>query len=175
MSNIFRKHGSRGFTLVEIMIVVAIIALIAAIAIPNLLRARHNANETAAIGNTKTLVDALESFRANQTPTSYPGAGVTSGGVAVAGLAGLANTNPPYIDAILAAGQRQGYNFTYTAGAVRVVTLGGANFNVYDTYTLTSVPVTVGTTGTRRFFVDQTGVIRVNDAGAATAASTPLE
>lgn len=169
------KRGARGFTLVEIMIVVAIIALIAAIAIPNLLRARHNANETAAIGNTKTVVDAMESFRANQAPTSYPGAGVTSGGVAVTGLAGLSTTNPPYIDAILAGGTRQGYTFTYTPGAARVVTLGGTNFNVYDTYTLTAAPVTVGTTGTRRFFVDQSGVIRVNDTGAATVASTPLE
>ena len=172
--SIYRK-GSKGFTLVEIMIVVAIIALIAAIAIPNLLRARHNANETAAIGNMKTLVDALESFRANQAPTTYPGAGVTSGGVAVAGLAGLANTNPPYIDGVLAGGTRQGYTFTYTPPAARVVAIGGQNFNVYDTYTLTATPVTVGTTGTRQFFVDQSGVIRVNDTGVATAASTPLE
>ncbi len=172
--SIYRK-GVKGFTLVEIMIVVAIIALIAAIAIPNLLRARHNANETAAIGNTKTLVDALESFRANQAPTSYPGAGVTSGGVAVTGLAGLANTNPPYIDAVLAGGTRQGYTFTYTPPAARVVAIGGQNFNVYDTYTLTAAPLTVGTTGTRRFFVDQSGVIRVNDVGAATVASVPLE
>ena len=169
------KKREKGFTLVEIMIVVAIITLIAAIAIPNLLRARHNANETAAIGNTKTLVDALESFRANQAPTTYPGAGVTSGGVAVAGLAGLANTNPPYIDAVLAGGTRQGYTFTYTPPAARVVAIGGVNFNVYDTYTLTATPVTVGTTGTRRFFVDESGVIRVNDIGAATAASVPLE
>ena len=172
--SIYRK-GAKGFTLVEIMIVVAIIALIAAIAIPNLLRARHNANETAAIGNMKTLVDSLESFRANQAPTSYPGAGVTSGGVAVTDLTGLAVTNPAYIDAVLASGTRQGYTFTYTPGAARVVSLGGQNFNAYDTYTLTATPVTVGTTGTRRFFVDSTGVIRSNDTGAATAVSTPLE
>ncbi len=168
-------NKAKGFTLVEIMIVVAIIALIAAIAIPNLLRARHNANETAAIGNLKTLVDSLESFRANQAPTTYPGAGVTSGGTAVTDLSGLANTNPPYIDAVLASGIRQGYTFTYTPGVARVVALGGQNFNAYDTYTCTATPVTVGVTGTRRFFVDSTGVIRSNDTGAATAASTPLE
>ncbi len=171
----FYRHRAGGFTLVEIMIVVAIIALIAAIAIPNLLRARHNANETAAIGNLKTLVDSLESFRSNQSPTSYPGAGVTSGGVAVTGIGNLDDTNPPYIDGVLASGTRQGYTFTFTPGAVRVVTLAGTDFNVYDTYTLTAVPVTVGTTGTRRFFVDQSGVIRVNQAGAATVASVPLE
>ncbi len=169
------RHDTKGFTLVEIMIVVAIIALIAAIAIPNLLRARHNANETAGIASMRTLVSALESFRANQTPVTYPGAGVTSGGVAVTGIGNLDDTVPAYIDGVLAGGQTQGYNFTFTPGAVRVVTLGGTNYNVYDTYTLTAVPVTVGTTGTRRFFVDGTGVIRVNDTGAATAASPPLE
>ena len=165
-----------GFTLVEIMIVVAIIALIAAIAIPNLLRARHNANETAAIGNMKTLVDALESFRANQTPTTYPGVGVNSGGIAVTGIGNLDDLNPPYIDGVLASGQRQGYNFTFTPGAVRVVTLGGVAFNVYDTYTLIALPVIRNTTGTRSFFVDQSGVIRARQAaGNPTVADPPLE
>ena len=166
---------SKGFTLVEIMIVVAIIALIAAIAIPNLLRARHNANETAGIASLRTLVSSLESFRANQTPVTFPGAGVTSGGVAVTGIGNLDDTVPAYIDGVLAAGQKQGYNFTYTPGAVRTVTLGGTTFNVYDTYTLTAAPITVGTTGTRRFFVDQSGVIRSNDTAAATVASPPIE
>lgn len=169
------SRKSKGFTLVEIMIVVAIIALIAAIAIPNLLRARHNANETAAIGNLKTLVDSLESFRANQAPTTYPGAGVVSGAIAVTNLAGLANTVPPYIDAVLASGTRQGYTFTYTAGPVRVVAINGVNFNVYDTYTLVVNPVTPGTTGTRGFFVDQSGVIRVAPVAPAGAGSVPLE
>ena len=172
---IFSRKGSKGFTLVEIMIVVAIIALIAAIAIPNLLRARHNANETAAIGNMKTLVDSLESFRANQAPTTYPGANVVSGVVAVTNLAGLANTVPPYIDAVLASGQRQGYTFTYTAGAVRNVVIQGQNFSVYDTYTLAADPITPGTTGTRGFFVDQSGVIRVAPVAPANANSVPLE
>src|SRR3989338_6697205 len=82
------RREAKGFTLVEIMIVVAIIALIAAIAIPNLLRARHNANQTVAVGNMKTLSTALESFRAAQTPKSYPDA--------AGGLGALSLAAPPY-------------------------------------------------------------------------------
>ena len=145
------RRGARGFTLVEIMIVVAIIALIAAIAIPNLLRARHNANEGAAIGNMHALVSAMESFRANQTPPTYP-----------ATLAALSAAVPPYVDAVLAGGVRQGYTFTYA-----LVTAA--------TYTLTGTPVTAGVTGTRGFWSDESGVMRVSATGAPTAASPPLE
>jgi len=151
------RRGAKGFTLVEIMIVVAIIALIAAIGIPNLLRARHNANEGAAIGNMHTLVSSMESWRANQAPTSYP--------TAAQGLAALSAANPPYIDAVLSTGTRQGYTFTYT--------FGNAN-----AYTLSAAPVTPNVTGTLTFFTDQSGVLRVNAAGTtpATLANTvPLD
>jgi type IV pilus assembly protein PilA len=127
------RLGKRGFTLVEIMIVVAIIALLAAIAIPNLLRARHNANEAAAIATLRTISTAQESYRAAQNPPTY------------ATLAQLADAVPPYIDDTLAAGEKQGYNFAVVAGA--------------NTYSATATPQVVGTTGTRNFSVSQTGVI----------------
>ena len=151
---LFRNR--KGFTLVEIMIVVAIIALLAAIAIPNLLRARHNANETAAIGAMRTLLTAVESFRAAQTPPTYP-----------ANLAALSAAVPPYVGGTLAAAvnpgtARQGYFYTYA--------LTNAN-----AFTLQGTPATVGTTGTRRFFVDQSGVIRANAAGAANAGSPEIQ
>lgn len=176
----FYRHRAFGFTLVEIMIVVAIIALIAAIAIPNLLRARHNANETAAIGNMKTIVNAMEEFRSNLSPTTYPGPGVVTGGKAAALLSDLALLNPAYIDPVLAGGLRQGYAFTYTQGAVRVVKVTIApgvtkTFNVYDTYTLNVDPINVNVTGTRRFFVNETGVLRVNELAKAGALDVPLE
>lgn len=136
----FKSGKARGFTLVEIMIVVAIIALIAAIAIPNLLRARHNANETAAIGTTRTLSTALESFRAAQTPPSYP-----------ALLTELSDADPQYVPAELTDGTNQGYDFTY----VQVSD---------DQFTVTADPTTAGVTGTRVFFVDETGVLRLDDA-----------
>jgi prepilin-type N-terminal cleavage/methylation domain-containing protein len=132
-----KRLGKKGFTLVEIMIVVAIIALLAAIAIPNLLRARHNANESAAIGSLRTLSSSEESYRANQNPVTYG---------SLANLLAPPRGGPPYIDAILAGGAKQGYNFAMTTLTT-------------NTYTITATPQAPGQTGTRTFTVDQTGVI----------------
>ena len=143
-----RLRKMAGFTLVEIMIVVAIISLLAAIAIPNLLRARHNANEAASIGALRTISTACESFRSAQTPPTYP-----------ANLAALSGAVPPYIDAGLAgataaATARQGDFYTY------------ARVNA-NQFTCTASPAVTGTTGTRIFFVDESGVIRLNNAAGA--------
>lgn len=157
----FYKKGSKGFTLVEIMIVVAIIALLAAIAIPNLLRARHNANETAAIGAMRTISTACESYRAAQTPPAYP---------PNLGVLGVTSplTGPAYIPAALAGAtfpgaSRQGYWYSYVNNAFA------------GTYTLQGTPQTIGTTGTRRFYVDQTGVIRANPTGPAGPFSAEIQ
>ena len=143
-----KLRRSHGFTLVEIMIVVAIISLLGAIAIPNLLRARHNANEAAAIAALRTISTACESFRSAQTPPTYP-----------ANLAALSGATPPYIDAGLAgataAGSaRQGYFYTY------------ARTNA-NQFTCTASPAVSGTTGTRVFFVNESGVIRLTNAAGA--------
>lgn len=148
--SVYRRHRAGGFTLVEIMIVVAIIALIAAIAIPNLLRARHNANEGAAIGNMHTVVSAIEQFRSASAPPTYP-----------ANWAALAGANPPYFDPVLQTGTKQGYTFTYVLVSA-------------DQYTLNANPVTPNVTGTRGFFADESGVIRAAAVAPANASSPPL-
>lgn len=91
----------KGFTLVEIMIVVAIIALLAAIAIPNLLRARVNASEAAAQTTLKTMSTACESYAAANAGT-YPT------------ITDLMNASPAYLNENYCTGTLQGYNYTCT-------------------------------------------------------------
>jgi len=94
-------NKNRGFTLVEVMIVVAIIAVVAAIAIPNIMRMRCTANDKAALSAVRSIVTAMESYYMSQTPSSYLGAGLWA----------LSSANPLYIDSSLGAGTKQGYRF----------------------------------------------------------------
>jgi len=144
----------KGFTLVEIMIVVAIIALLAAIAIPNLLRARLGANETAAIGALKTISTAMENWRSRH-----------NGDYVGATLAALGSATPPYIDQVLGAADpssKNGYQFVITLDAA----VGGKVIG----YNCTATPLAYQQTGERSFIVDESGVIWGRDAtGAALA------
>ena len=146
-----KRQSEQGFTLVEIMIVVAIIALLAAIAIPNVLRGRTTANESAAIGNMRAVLSSLEMFRsvnnvypnnvANQFRTSLYGADC------VAATAPVPDFGPPSF-CIADGATVQGYNWTYTGVAAGT------------TYTMLAVPQTLNTTGTRSFVANETGLVR---------------
>ena len=142
----------KGFTLVEIMIVVAIIALLAAIAIPNLLRARVNANESNAQATLKTIATAAESFAAANNG-NYPAA-----------MANLLTplANPAYLNEdYVASSPRQGYNFA----VVGVLSIAG--------YTFSAVPVTLNTTGTRAFSICTGAVLRQSAVGVGAAPVCP--
>ena len=145
----------KGFSLIELLIVVAIILIIAAIAIPNLLRSKMAANEASAVGSMRSLNTACVTY--STTYGSYPTALSQLGPAATA-----TSTTADLIDSVLASGTKSGYTFTLAAGA----TAG-------TTYTITAVPVTLGTTGQRAFFTDQSGVIRANTTGSSPAVTDP--
>jgi len=157
------KRNSRGFSLIELLIVVAIILIIAAIAIPNLLRSRIAANQASAVGSIRTL---------NTAQITYASTYNSGYSAQLIDLAPPAAAAPPtataagLIDSVLAAGAKSGYTFTYVQGPV----VNGRA----DTYTLNAAPTTVGTTGTNFYFSDESGVIRQDSAAAATASSSPL-
>jgi len=153
------RNKQKGFSLIELLIVVAIILIIAAIAIPNLLRSKMAANEASAVGSLRTLNTACVEY--STTYGGYP-----------AGLANLApaatatSAAADLIDSVLATSTKSGYVFTFTPAAA----VGG---NV-QSYTISAAPITAGTTGQRGFFTNQSGVIRSDSSGTATIASTPI-
>jgi type IV pilus assembly protein PilA len=158
------SHENRkGFSLIELLIVVTIILIIAAIAIPNLIKAKMQGNETAAVGALRTLNESTVMY--SNSYGGYPHAlsdlGSGGGGTAPSSAAS------DLIDSGLASGVKSGYKFTYT-----IVATDPAG-NVVS-YTITATPVTPGQTGQRSFFIDSTGTIRATQSGTADSSSPPL-
>ena len=148
------RKQQEGFSLIELLIVVAIILIIAAIAIPNFLRAKIAANESAA-GTIRTINTASVMY--STTFGTYPPA-LTNLGPSTSPT----STAADLVDQPVASGSKSGYRFTYTAPAN------------YLTYSITANPITVGVTGQRYFFTDQTGVIRYNLTTTASSTDNPL-
>ncbi len=143
----------RGFSLIELLIVVAIILIIAAIAIPNLLRARMAANESSAVASIRTINTAEITYNSAYPTVGYAATLAVMGGIAPCTPS---STTACLIDSVLAGGAKSGYKFTAT----------GSGGPPAVQYYATAVPVTLNQTGIRSFCSFEDAVIRVDPTGA---------
>lgn len=137
----------QGFTLLELMIVVAVLAIVMAVAIPSLRNARMAANESSTLQTIKTIVSVNEQYRFR-----FSSFADTLGNLEAAG----------YIDGgFQADNEKSGYTYTYAGNA--------------SGYTITTDPTVPGSSGVRYFYCDQSGAIRFDASGVADATSPPIE
>ncbi|HXN24536.1 MAG TPA: prepilin-type N-terminal cleavage/methylation domain-containing protein [Candidatus Dormibacteraeota bacterium] len=156
-----RRQAIAGFSLIELLIVVAIILIIAAIAIPNYMRSKILANEAATVQNVRNITTAEVIYS-----TTY-GIGYSALLVNLGGTGTPTPTNAILLDDVLAQGTKSGFTVTYASS--------NPDVNGRPTaFTVNAAPVDVGHTGNRYFFTDQTGVIRQSVSGPATVTDTPI-
>jgi type IV pilus assembly protein PilA len=149
----------KGFSLIELLIVVAIILIIAAIAIPNLLRARIAANESSAVASVRTINTAQISYN-----SAYPSVGFAS---SLSNLSGTSCTPPSstsacLIDTQLSSGTKSGYSFV----------LQNVTGTPAGTYQIVASPITANQTGVRYFCSFEDAVVRVNPTAAISTCDT---
>jgi len=154
------KKNQKGFSLIELLIVVAIILIIAAIAIPNLLRSRMAANEASAVGSLRTINTACVTYS-----TTYPNVGYPGSLAAMGPAASATSASADLMDSVLSAGTKSGYTFTFAAGSGTPST----------GYSVEANPISRGTSGQRGFYTDQSGVIRADPTATASSSSSPLQ
>ena len=162
-------NKQKGFSLIELLIVVAIILIIAAIAIPNLLRSKMAANEASAVGSLRSINTAEVTYAAAYPDTGYSLLLSSLGGAACAAGTVATTTNACLLDQVLSTGNKSGYTFTAVGSVVGTAT-------VNNVFVSTAVPQGIGTTGQRGFGSDQSGVIHYTLSGAAaTVADSALQ
>ncbi len=154
----------KGFSLIELLIVVAIILIIAAIAIPNLLRARIAANESSAVASIRTLNTGQISYYSAYPTVGFAG---TLGALAGTSCAPPTSAGACLIDTQLASGSKSGYSFA----------LSGVSGTPASTYQVIATPLAVNQSGTRYFCSFADAVVRASAAviSPCDTSVTPLQ
>ncbi len=163
--------NQRGFSLIELLLVVIIILVLAALAIPNFMRAKMRANEGSAVGSLRQINTAAVTYFVSYA-NGYP--------------PNLAALGPPaafatcdasdLLDGVLGQdpANKSGYTMTFAPGPANAVVPPGCASPGSNAYAINADPRAPGTTGDRFFFTDQSGVLRFSAAGPATAADPPI-
>jgi prepilin-type N-terminal cleavage/methylation domain-containing protein len=149
----------KGFSLIELLIVVAIILIIAAIAIPNLLRARIAANEASATSSIRTINTAEVTYNSTYPTVGYASTLGTLGG---AGACTPTSATACLIDSVLTAGTKSGY----------LVTIANTSGTPVNQYQARAYPQVLNQTGTRYFCSFEDAVVRFNTTTIGTCNGT---
>ena len=155
--------SQKGFSLIELLIVVAIILIISAIAIPSYLRSRMQANEASAVSSVRMINTAAVTYSSTYPDIGFPATLGNMGGV---NPCTATPTSACLLDQLISVGTKSGYRFVWA----------GDGATPSAAYTVTGTPLVVGASGQRMFCSDQTGVIRNDPSGAGcTGASAPVQ
>jgi type IV pilus assembly protein PilA len=158
------KGRQGGFSLIELLVVVAIILIIAAIAIPNFLRAKISANESSAVSSVHAIDTAEISYSSMFETVGYS---VNLSDLGTGGISPCPGTATAscFIDPVLASGTKSGYIFTYVQN-------GSSTPSIQ--FTINADPVTRDITGQKSFYSDESNIIRYDSTGPASINSLPI-
>ena len=158
------KRRAAGFSLIELLVVVAIILIIAAIAIPNFMRAKITANESSAVSSVHAVDTAELGYSSMYSDIGFSVQLADLGNGGVNPCPGTA-TASCFIDPALASGTKSGYNFTYVQNAAVTPSIH---------FTINADPVILDVTGQKSFYSDDSNIIRYQSPGPATINSSPI-
>ena len=168
IAGMLERRNERGFTLMELLIVISIMLILMLIAIPNMLNLKASANETSAIQSLRTIHEAEIQYQSEFPANGYA--------CSLSALGGAASSGPPnpqgaqILQQDLASGQKSGYTFAITNCTKSTVN----NQDQYTSFEATAVPQAVGKTGHNGFCLDMSGQI-MKDPTGGTNCTVPLQ